>query len=59
MTTMTYAEAHAKLAKELRAAHRDGQDYVVLPLPVAERLEELCAQVAREEAAWDEAERRL
>lgn len=49
MSEMTYAEAHAKLMKEIEGAEMMKQQYVVLPLPVAERLDELCRQVAFED----------
>jgi len=42
---MTYAEAQRKLKKEIQAAVDDKLPYVMIPVPVAQRLNELCDEI--------------
>lgn len=51
---MTYAEAHAKLDKDIAGAKMSNMQYVVLPLDVAESLSALCRQMQQEDARNDQ-----
>ncbi len=42
---MTYFEAQTKLKKEIAAAVDDKLPYVMIPVPVAIRLNELCEEI--------------
>jgi hypothetical protein len=46
---MTYAEAQRKLKKEIQAAVDDKLPYVMIPVVVAQRLDELCEEIGIKE----------
>lgn len=48
MSLIAYAEAQAKLQKEIDAANADKQPYIVLPLDVALQLAEICTNYLQE-----------